>query len=91
MKTLIIDAASIGGMEQVHERFYAAFDFPEYYGENFDALHDMLCELHGEAVIRITNNKSLERSIGGPEAKTLRRVLCGCAEENPGISVEFID
>lgn len=91
-RTLIIDGASVKGMEQIHGRFSAAFDFPDYYGENLDALHDCLTDIAGyNAVIRITNNSALERSIGGKCADALRRVLNDCAEENPHIIVQLID
>lgn len=92
MKTLIIDGASIGGMEQIHGRFYAAFDFPECYGENLDALHDYLGDISDyDAHIKITNSSSLEQTIGENNAAALRRVLCDCAAENPHITVEFVD
>ena len=90
-RTLIIDGASVGGMEQLHGRFYAAFDFPDCYGENLDALHDCLTEIAAyDAVIRITNDSALEKSLGEKTASALRRVLRDCAAENPHISVEFI-
>lgn len=44
-RTLVIDGAAIKGMEQIHGRFFAAFDFPDYYGENLDSLHDCLTEI----------------------------------------------
>lgn len=92
MRTLIIDGAAIGGMEQLHGRFYAAFDFPECYGENLDALHDCLTDIADfDAHIRITNNSALEQTLGEKYAASLRRVLRDCAEENPHISVEFVD
>lgn len=90
MKTLIIDAASISGMDQIHGRFYAAFDFPECYGETLDSLHDYLGEINGyDAVIRILNSSELENRLGEGEAKVLRKVLSDSAAENPCISVEF--
>lgn len=92
MKTLIIDAAAVSGMDQIHGRFFAAFDFPDYYGETLDSLHDCLGEINRfDAKITILNNSSLERAIGGPEAKALRRVLTDSAAENPHIIVEFVD
>lgn len=91
MKTLLIDAASIGGMDMIHGRFYAAFDFPECYGETLDSLHDYLGEINTEAEIKIINNSALEGSIGDSEAKALRRVLTDSAAENPNIKVEFVD
>lgn len=90
MKTLIIDAASISGMDQIHGRFYAAFDFPECYGETLDSLHDYLGEINGyDALIRIVNSTQLESRLGEGQAQALRRVLTDSAAENPCITVEF--
>ncbi len=91
MKTLIIDAATIGGMDMVHGRFYAAFDFPECYGETLDSLHDYLGEVNTEAEIRILNNSALENSLGEKEAKALRKVLTDSASENENLHIEFVD
>lgn len=90
-RTLVIDGAAIKGMEQIHGRFFAAFDFSDYYGENLDSLHDCLTEIPYKVVIRITNNSALEESIGERYAKAFRRVLKDSAEENPNITVEFTD
>lgn len=91
-RTLIIDGANIGGMEQLHGRFYAAFDFPECYGENLDALHDYLTELSAyDAEIQILNSSSLGDSLGENNAQALRRVLADCAAENPRITVRYDD
>ena len=91
MKTLIIDAATIDSMYTIHDRFFAAFDFADCYGETLDSLHDYLGEINSEAEIRILNNSALENSLGENEAKALRRVLTDSAAENPNIRVEFID
>ena len=91
-RTLIIDGANIGGMEQLHGRFYAAFDFPECYGENLDALHDYLTELSAyDAEIQILNSLSLGDSLGENNAQALRRELADCAAENPRITVKYDD
>ena len=61
MKTLIIDAASIDSMYTIHDRFIAAFDFAECYGETLDSLHDYLCEINKfDAHVKILNNSRLE-------------------------------
>ncbi len=92
MKTLIINAAAIDSMDQIHDRFYAAFDFPECYGENLDALYDYLCEIVKEdAEIKIRNSSVLEQNIGEKEASGLRRVLADAERENPHITVVFED
>lgn len=90
MKKLIIDSATIGGMEQLHGRFFAAFDFPECYGENLDALYDYLCEIVTEdAEIVFRNSASLADSLGEKSAAGLRRVLKDASEENPHIRVIY--
>ncbi len=92
MNTLIIDAAAIGGMEQLHGRFYAAFEFPECYGENLDALYDYLCEIVKEySEIKIRNSSKLEQSLGEKDAAGLRRVLADASRENPHIKVIYED
>ena len=91
MKTLIIDAATVGNMDIIHGRFYAAFDFPECYGETLDSLHDYLGEINTEAEIKILYNSALEGSFGEKDAAGLRRVLNDSAAENPNIHVEFLD
>lgn len=85
-KSLIIDGASIGGMEQLHGRFYAAFDFPECYGENLDALHDCLTEIGAyDAEIIIRSADALPAALGEKNAKALLRVLSDSAAKNPRI------
>lgn len=91
MKTLIIDAATVGSMDIIHGRFYAAFDFPECYGETLDSLHDYLGEINTEAEIKILNNSALEGSIGERTQQGCARVLNDSAAENPNIHVEFLD
>lgn len=91
-RTLIIDAAHIDSMDQIHDRFYAAFDFPECYGETLDSLHDYLGEINRyDAEIRILNNAALDGTLGEKEAQALRAVLRDSAGENPRITVQFID
>lgn len=89
MKTLIIDGAAISGMDQIHGRFYAMFDFPECYGENLDDLHEYLNEVKYDALIRITNNSALSSALGQDDAEALRRILSACSTENPHLTVEL--
>ena len=92
MKTLIIDAATVDSMYTIHDRFFAAFDFAECYGETLDALHDYLGEINSyDAHVKIINNSSLEKAVGAREAAALRRVLTDTEAENPHFTVEFVD
>lgn len=89
MKTLIIDGAAISGMDQIHGRFFAMFDFPECYGENLDDLHEYLNEVKYDALIRVTNNSALSSALGQDDAEALRKVLIACSMENPHLTVEL--
>lgn len=43
MRTVTIDARGADTIPELQRRIQEAFGFPEYYGRNLDALHDMLC------------------------------------------------
>lgn len=41
--------------ERGHDYLKEAFDFPDYYGKNLDALYDCLCEIGVETEIVMIN------------------------------------
>ena len=89
MKTLIIDGASISGMDQIHGRFYAMFSFPECYGESLDELREYLNVVEYDALVRITNSAALDKQLGKEQADAPRRVLTDCAAEIPHLTIEL--
>lgn len=89
-RTLLIDGALIAGKEQLHERFAAAFDFPDYYGANLDALFDCLGDIRGEAEIRITNADKLEEKLGEDYFENFKSALLDAQSKFGNISVEFV-
>lgn len=42
MKIIELDLTGCKYLSEIHERIQAAFDFPEWYGKNWDAFWDML-------------------------------------------------
>ncbi|SHI90767.1 ribonuclease inhibitor [Clostridium cavendishii DSM 21758] len=42
MKTVLIDGLKINSKEKLHEVFRTELNFPDYYGNNLDALFDVL-------------------------------------------------
>lgn len=45
MKTYVIDCRALTDKAAAHTYLKALFSFPDYYGNNLDALHDCLSEL----------------------------------------------
>lgn len=45
MKHVILDGNILGDAAKVHDYLKEMLDFPEYYGNNLDALHDCLTDL----------------------------------------------
>lgn len=42
MKEVILNTKSINSIEELHDHLKKAFDFPDYYGRNLDAVYDLL-------------------------------------------------
>lgn len=42
MKTIILDSSKFTSIEKLHEELKLKFNFPDYYGNNLDALWDCL-------------------------------------------------
>ena len=52
MKKYLIDLWDISSQEEFHEKIREGLPVPEYYGNNLDALHDVLTSLEeGEIVV----------------------------------------
>ena len=43
MKVIELDLTGCKSLSEIHERIRKAFDFPKWYGKNWDALDDLLC------------------------------------------------
>ncbi len=66
--------------------FYSAFDSitPSYFGNNLDALHDVLTEING--VVRLTDYDKLHENLGS-YADGITRVLNDSKEENSMLDI----
>ncbi len=62
MKTIELDLTGCKYLAEIHERIRVAFDFPEWYGSNWDAFWDLLrseCD-SDKLIIKGTNTLSTE-------------------------------
>ena len=79
MEEKIIDCSQIRTREDLHRIFREALSFPEWYGNNLDALHDCLAELSGK--VRLLNWDAAEENLGAYGAKA-KKVIATAALHN---------
>lgn len=85
MKEIVIDGEKIHTKKELHEALAAQFGFPEWYGNNLDALHDCLTDIREDAVIRFVDFDDLEEHLPIYGRLTVRAVRHAC-RENPRLS-----
>jgi ribonuclease inhibitor len=85
MKTCILDGNQITDKKQLHSILTTSLDFPDWYGENLDALYDCLTDVHEETEIIIKNSDSLEANLGR-YAHSLYKLLADVSADNKCVS-----
>ena len=76
MKEIIVDCTGLETPGQLHEKLKTALSFPEWYGNNLDALFDCLCE--AEAILALQGWQTL-----GAWFEGFRLTFLDAAQENP--------
>lgn len=79
-----IDCAEIVTRPQLHRALAQTLKFPEWYGHNLDALHDLLTARTCPTRLVLENWENF-----APLGQGFRRVLEDAADENPKFSVIF--
>ena len=88
MQSVILDGELLLTREDVHKTLREGLSFPEWYGNNLDALHDVLTDRMEETYIELKNRALLDEHLGD-YAVYLLRVMTDCAEENPHLHILF--
>lgn len=65
MTVYYIDLQGVGTKEQFHERLRGALPLPPYYGNNLDALHDVLEESGRDWELIFYNCGDADKALGG--------------------------
>ena len=84
MKDTVIDCSRIHTKEDLHRIFREALCFPDWYGNNLDALHDCLTEISG--TVRLLNWTTAENRLGTYGAKA-KKVIAAAALHNTDLDL----
>ena len=83
MKEIRIDCTGFG-KEDLHRALAENLNFPEWYGNNLDALHDALTEIGEDVRLTLVHFDAMQNCRRG-----FLRVLADAAEENLYLTVNF--
>lgn len=73
-KTVILDLTDCKYLGELHERIRVAFDFPEWYGANWDAFWDLLRSECDAEKLEITGTETLPKEFD-EQIETMKYVL----------------
>ncbi len=88
MRQIILDASHMTDRQTTHEYIADQFQFPDYYGHNLDAFHDMLTEIFEPTLIKIEHSECIETQLGN-YGLVLLDVLRDSAIENSYLKLEI--
>lgn len=88
MKYIVINGKELKSKKEFYQEIREKLEFPEYFGNNLDALHDSLSEVNDVTVL-LLNKASLEENLGSYSERILR-VFRDSEKENPGLSVKLV-
>lgn len=80
MKIITLDCAGLDGKEALHSALAEALDFPEWYGQNLDALYDLLTEVEEPLQLQLIHFQDP----GG-----FRETMEDAMAENPMVEILF--
>lgn len=89
MNIVILNGKRIRNMEEAHKYIKRKLNFPEYYGENLDALWDILSTISEPIDIKIINGDVLYEKLGSYGVNIID-TFKDAALENKNILFEII-
>lgn len=93
-RTIELNIAHASTRESLHEMIAAAFDFPLYYGRNWDAFMDSMGDspvLGPDPCHVVFKGWNLLSARLGREAMLMRDCIKDLVALNPGFTVDWVD
>lgn len=88
MKTIVINGEYMETRELAHQYIKNQLEFPDYYGENLDALWDLLSTESEEMTIIVENCEIIVDHLG-QYGVDLLETFSQVGEENPHLEIEM--
>lgn len=82
MRLVLLEGARMADREALHRELQKAFRFPDYYGNNLDALRDCLYE-QGDVQVCFSDHREMIRHLGD-YGRTALALLREAAESRRG-------
>ena len=88
MERIVMDCGKIRTKEDFHSALAKVLHFPDWYGGNLDALHDLLTEIGTDTTLQLHSWADAEAALGAYGSR-LEKVMAVSALENPNLHIEF--
>ena len=89
MREFTLDCTKISDKAELHKAISEELSFPEWYGNNLDALYDCLTGITDDICMIVEGLEVLEEKLGS-YALSFRKVMLRAADENDKLRVAFI-
>jgi ribonuclease inhibitor len=87
-REIVLDAGKIMNKVSMGAYMREVLPLPEYFGNNLDALHDVLSEVEEDTVFYLTE-ENVRRICSSTYAYRVLLVISDAAEENPHLRILF--
>lgn len=84
MKKVILDGNMMTSRQETHEYIKKKMKFPDYYGNNLDALADCLSEIGKKTTVTLINTDKMKENLGVYH-KGFIRVFTELSEDNENL------
>lgn len=88
MNRVTIECGVIKNRADLHAALAQALNFPDWYGGNLDALHDLLTAIGTDTVLQLHDWPAAEAAMGS-YGNRVEKVLAVAALKNPHFTIEF--
>lgn len=89
MTEILLDGSLITEKAQLHTLFAEQLSFPEWYGNNLDALYDCLTDVREETAIKVCSFGRLRDNLGS-YADKVKKVLRNAEANNSFIHLMIV-